>query len=90
MRNSKKDTDIDYIISPVKNDNYEIYDSREVGDTLPKNADANGAYNIARKGNYLINNKYKNELEKEKPDYSSIVVSNKEWFEYAQKGKKNI
>lgn len=50
MRNSITGTDIDYLISPVKNSNGVFYDSRIADKTLPKDADANGAYHIALKG----------------------------------------
>jgi len=50
MRNSITKSDIDYLISPVMNSNGEFYDSRKAGSTLPKDADANGAYHIAKKG----------------------------------------
>ena len=60
LRNSKsKDAEIDYIISPVRDENGEFFDSRRFMDCegtsrLPHNADANGAYNIARKTLYAI------------------------------------
>lgn len=51
MRNSLTGTNTDYMISPVANKNGEFYDSRNYekteNATLPANADANGAYNIA-------------------------------------------
>ena len=50
MRNSISGrTDMDYIISPVKNASGQFYDSRTATSDLPRDADANGAYNIARK-----------------------------------------
>mgnify|MGYP004527840583 CR=1 FL=1 len=50
MRNSISGrTDMDYIISPVKNASGQFYDSRTAAPDLPRDADANGAYNIARK-----------------------------------------
>ena len=53
LRN-KPDKDTDYILSPVQDANIEFFDSRkvdkEVMPKLPENGDANGAYNIARKG----------------------------------------
>ena len=55
MRNYKTGTDIDYIISPVKDKNGNFYDSRKIKDnSLPQDADANGAYNVARKGLMII------------------------------------
>ncbi|PKP47250.1 MAG: type V CRISPR-associated protein Cpf1 [Bacteroidetes bacterium HGW-Bacteroidetes-12] len=50
MRNSITNSEIDYLISPVKNSKKEFYDSRKADSTLPKDADANGAYHIAKKG----------------------------------------
>lgn len=66
MRNSKTATgeqdiqssirDNDYIISPVKNSRGVFYDSRRDYKDWPENADANGAYNIARKGLIMLKN----------------------------------
>jgi ribosomal protein S24E len=80
MRNSKTGTDIDYLISPVANQKGVFYDSRVVNDTLPKNADANGAYNIARKGLWVINQiKETNDLKTLK-----LAISNKQWLSFVQ------
>lgn len=87
MRNSiSGNVDVDYIISPVRNENNEFYDSRDYKDNeyavLPRDADANGAYNIARKGLMLINRM------KETPDEDlakmKLAITNAEWLEYAQ------
>lgn len=81
IRNSKTGTDVDYLISPVMNNSGEFYDSRKCGDNLPKNADANGAYNIARKGLWIIEQiKHSTNLSK-----FNLSISNKEWMQYAQK-----
>ena len=81
MRNSITGTETDYLISPVQNAKGEFYDSRKCGKNLPENADANGAYNIARKGLWVI------EQIKQADDLSNIklAISNKEWMQYAQK-----
>lgn len=80
LRNSKAGTDEDYILSPVADENGVFYDSRSCGDQLPENADANGAYNIARKGLMLIRQiKEAKELGKVKYD-----ISNKAWLNFAQ------
>lgn len=84
MRNSKTgstDSKDDYIISPVKNAKGVFYDSRNAGENLPKDADANGAYNIARKGLMLINRIKETTDEKLKIDYS---ISNADWLNYVQ------
>lgn len=91
MRNSITDTEIDYLISPVLNSKGEFYDSRkeqkkgkDVNDNwisnLPVDADANGAYNIARKGMWVIEQiKQANDLKKLK-----LAISNKEWLGFVQ------
>lgn len=80
LRNSKAGTDEDYILSPVADENGIFYDSRSCGDELPENADANGAYNIARKGLMLI------EQIKEAKDLDNLKfdISNKSWLNFAQ------
>ncbi len=50
LRNSRINSDEDYILSPVKNSNGEFFDSRRVQESQPCDADANGAYHIALKG----------------------------------------
>lgn len=83
MRNSITGTETDYLISPVMNANGEFYDSRTCGNNLPENADANGAYNIARKSLWVIEQiKHADDLTKIK-----LAISNKEWMRYAQKIK---
>ena len=80
LRNSKAGTDEDYILSPVADENGIFYDSRSCGDELPENADANGAYNIARKGLMMI------EQIKDAKDLDIIKfdISNKSWLNFAQ------
>ena len=81
MRNSITGTETDYLISPVANEQGEFYDSRTASDTLPKNADANGAYNIARKGLWVIEQiKQAEDLKKLK-----LAISNKEWLSFVQR-----
>ena len=83
MRNSVSGTDIDYMLSPVANDEGVFYDSRNCAENLPENADANGAYNIARKG-LIIANQIK-ETEEAKLKRFKPNISNKEWLNFAQK-----
>ena len=77
MRNSIPNTDEDYLVSPVMNKKGEFYDSRSCGDTLPKNADANGAYHIALKGLYLIKNVFD-------AGGKDLKISHEDWFKFAQ------
>ena len=104
MRNSKTKSEIDYLLSPVSNENGDFFDSRNYLDidnrdangelyrdakfcvstgkpTLPVNADANGAYNIARKGLWIIEqiNNPDTDLKKLK-----LAMTNKEWLQFVQ------
>ena len=81
LRNSITNSTEDYILSPVKNAKGKFFDSREGKEFgLPENADANGAYNIARKGLMLVD-RIKASDEKLKVDYS---ITNADWLTYAQ------
>lgn len=86
MRNSiTGNIDVDYLISPVRNTDGEFYDSRKSDGTLPENADANGAYNIARKVLWAIDVlkvTSDDELAKAK-----LSITNKDWLKYAQETK---
>ena len=80
MRNSKTGTDIDYMQSPVADANGNFYNSALCDNSLPKNADANGAYNIARKGLWIVRQiKASDDLRNLK-----LTISNKEWLQFAQ------
>lgn len=85
MRNSIPNSEIDYLISPVKAEEGTFFDSREqlaLGKNakLPIDADANGAYHIALKGLYLLQNNF-NRNEK------GVIqnISNADWFRFVQK-----
>ena len=80
MRNSITGTEVDYMISPVADENGNFFDSRTCGDELPQNADANGAYNIARKG-LCIARHIQAAPVGEKID---LAITNKEWLSFAQ------
>lgn len=89
MRNSITGSTLpedDYLISPVANDRGEFYDSRNYKGTnaaLPCDADANGAYNIARKALWAIS------VLKSTPEdmlnKANLSITNAEWLEYTQK-----
>lgn len=80
MRNSRTGTEIDYLLSPVADADGNFYDSRRCIASLPKDADANGAYNIARKGLWAIR-KIQSTPSGERP---KLAISNKEWLQFAQ------
>ena len=87
MRNSIPNSEIDYLISPVKAEDGTFFDSREqlvLGENakLPIDADANGAYHIALKGLFLLQNDF-NRNEK------GVIqnISNADWFRFVQEKK---
>ena len=88
MRNSITGSTLpedDYLISPVANENGEFYDSRNYKGTnaaLPCDADANGAYNIARKGLMLI--EQMRNTEDDKLNKIKYNITEKEWLDYVQ------
>ena len=80
MRNSKTGTEEDYILSPVADENGIFFDSRTQKANLPLDADANGAYNIARKGLWIVRQIQK----KQENEKLNLAISNKEWLKFAQ------
>ena len=80
MRNSRSNSEVDYLLSPVADERGQFFDSRKGIASLPDNADANGAYNIARKGLWAIRKV------QETPDGEklSLAITNKEWLQFAQ------
>ena len=79
LRNSKTNSEVDYMLSPVA-DNGVFYDSRSCNGNLPIDADANGAYNIARKGLWVLR-----QIQDSKPgDKLNLALSNKEWLRFVQ------
>lgn len=83
MRNSNPKTGEDYILSPVKNKHGLFYDSRNVSNkTLPVDADANGAYHIALKGLFILQNIPENFQNLKKVSLPKIEHS--EWLNFVQ------
>ena len=80
MRNSISGTEIDYIISPVMGKDGTFFYSNCSSDKLPKDADANGAYNIARKGLWIV----RQIKSAENPKKLQLAISNKEWLQFVQ------
>jgi len=82
MRNSITNSEVDYLISPVMNKKDTFYDSRQADNTLPKDADANGAYHIAKKGLWVLEqiNNFKGDNWKQ----LKLAISNKEWLQFVQ------
>lgn len=84
LRNSRAGSDEDYIISPVAGPDGKFYDSREYktpDSPLPVDADANGAYNIARKGLWAVRQiSLADDLNK-----VNLAISNESWLKFVQK-----
>jgi CRISPR-associated protein Cpf1 len=80
MKNSIINSEIDYIISPVANENGGFFDSRFDNSNLPKNADANAAYNTARKGLMLLEKIRDSEIGKK----VDMKITNTEWLNFVQ------
>ena len=79
LRNSKTNSEVDYMLSPVA-ENGVFYDSRSCNGNLPIDADANGAYNIARKGLWGLR-----QIQDSKPgEKLNLALSNKEWLRFVQ------
>ncbi|EFL46285.1 hypothetical protein HMPREF9296_0755 [Prevotella disiens FB035-09AN] len=79
MRNSD-DKGNDYIISPVANAEGQFFDSRNGDKKLPLDADANGAYNIARKGLWNIR-----QIKQTKNDKKlNLSISSTEWLDFVR------
>lgn len=74
----------DYIISPVKNQNGIFYDSRRDYEEWPENADANGAYNIARKGLLVLKH-----LKEGVAENKICNITTEEWAKFAEDFVKN-
>lgn len=81
MRNSETGKEIDYIISPALDVNGRQFDSRLGDKSLPENADANGAFNIARKGLMLIEQAQAADNIKD----LKFDITNRSWLQFAQR-----
>jgi CRISPR-associated protein Cpf1 len=70
----------DYILSPVADSRGRFFDSRKADATMPQNADANGAYHIALKGLWCL------EQIRKTTDFAGVklAISNKEWLQFKQ------
>lgn len=85
MRNSiTGDTKVDYLISPVRDNNGNFFDSRNfegnVNAVLPGDANANGAYNIARKALWAVN-----QIKASEDAFKARTsISKKEWLAFVE------
>lgn len=83
MRNSIINSSTDYLVSPVKNADGYFFNSDNANENLPKDADANGAYHIAKKGLWMLEqiNKYDQD---DNWKNLKLAISNKEWLSFVQ------
>lgn len=79
MRYSNATTGDDFILSPVINDKGEFFDSRKADKKLPSDADANGAYHIALKGLWVLQ-----QIKASHDDDFKLAISNQEWLKFTQ------
>ena len=87
MRNSRPNStkaNDDYLISPIADETGAYYDSRHASSQLPKDADANGAYHIALKGLWNIEQIINHDWQVDKPKRVNLAMSNEKWFEFVQ------
>lgn len=93
MRNSvTNDDEYDRIISPALNEEGKFFDSFDyrkdgVNASYPIDADANGAFHIALKGLYLVEQIKKNWMEGQTFNRNLLKISNATWFDYVQNKK---
>ena len=82
MRNSITGQEEDNLISPVRNNEGIFFDTKAKIKGLPEDADANGAYNIARKGLMLIEQMKR--TDDDKLNKIKYDITEKEWLNYIQ------
>jgi CRISPR-associated protein Cpf1 len=73
----------DYLISPVTDAHGNFFDSSRRRTGLPVDAGANGAYNIARKGLWAIEQNKKSDNLKR----VNFAISTKEWLQFIQRDR---
>jgi len=87
LRHSVTGTDEDFILSPVADEKGVFFDSRNEVVEYPKDADANGAYHIALKGLWNLQQIQQHDWDEEKPKKLNLAMKNEEWFGFAQQKK---
>jgi CRISPR-associated protein Cpf1 len=84
LRHSVTNSEEDYILSPIADRDGCFYDSRQASPEEPKDADANGAYHIALKGLWNIQQIKQHDWSVEKPAKLNLAISNAQWFSFIQ------
>lgn len=75
MRYSSKEDGEDFILSPIADKNGDFFCSKNAPINMPQDADANGAYHIAKKGLYVIR-------KLQETGKVECKVTNKEWLNF--------
>ena len=86
LRYSNNKTQEDFILSPIVNKSGTFFDSRLANHTQPKDADANGAYHIALKGLWVLQ-QIQNADQSQSMDKLNLAITNKQWLAFAQSFK---
>ncbi|MCB0803764.1 MAG: type V CRISPR-associated protein Cas12a/Cpf1, partial [Flavobacteriales bacterium] len=88
MRNSQSGTEVDYLQSPVapffNSEEQQLLGKTEDGSwkaPLPVDSDGNGAYNIARKGMWIM----QRIKQAKKSDKVDLKMTNDDWLQFVQK-----
>ena len=90
LRNSRVGTDneidntSDYILSCVKDEKGQFFDSRRTPQDMPQNADANGAFHIGLKGLWLLRQIHKWQGDWQDKKSPNFAISNQEWYRFIQ------
>lgn len=83
-RHSRIRTDDDFILSPVADENGNFFDSRKAEPSQPKDADANGAYHIALKGLWNLQQIAGHDWQDATPEKLNLNMKNEEWLVFAR------
>jgi CRISPR-associated protein Cpf1 len=79
LRHSKTGTDEDFILSPIVDENGKFFDSRNATKDQPMDADGNGAYHIALKGLWNLEQIRNWDGESR----LNLAMKNVDWFSFA-------
>lgn len=93
IRNTgESEEDNDFILSPVRDKDGNHFDSRNTKNNQPTNGDANGAYNIARKG-IIVSEHIKRGLNKlyiRDEEWGAWLAGKKTWEKWLKDNKDNL
>lgn len=83
--------DNDFILSPVRNEQDNHFDSRKAPETMPTSGDSNGAFNIARKGIVMVEHiKVGYKLYVADDEWSAWLVGTEVWQKYIKNNEQGM